>query len=75
MPKVEKAIKDDEDLVYFHRILREFDEDLCNNMFRGKEFTLKFEVRGVNRHILSCRVINDKLERPANKKEESDLRK
>ena len=59
-----KAIKSDEHLAVFLRMMRKFDADFCDLMIGKEDFTLKMEIRGDRGKVIHCRVQKDAFDRP-----------
>ena len=58
-----EVLKDDESLANFLRNMKEFDEQFCDAMASGRDFTLRFEVRGEGGKLGHCRVMTDKFDK------------
>ena len=53
-----------ESLDIFLRNMRKFDENFCELMNSGVDFTLKLEVHGNKGKLVHSRVLNDSWDRP-----------
>jgi len=65
------ALNDDESLSVFLRCLKEFDQNFCDLMFSGADFTLRLEVRGDKGKLIHSRVSKDHFDKPDVKKSRS----
>ena len=60
-----ELIRDDYSLALFLEALKQFDQDFCDMMTKGKDFTLRLEVRGNCGEVIHGRVSRDYFDRPA----------
>jgi hypothetical protein len=67
------ALKDDESLSVFLRCLKEFDQNFCDLMFLGADFTHRLEVRGDKGKLIHSRVSKDHFDKPDAKKHKNDM--
>jgi hypothetical protein len=63
-PGVRRAIPENESLKTFVEGMRKFEREFCDHMVKGKDFTLRLEVRGDKSRILHCRCQSDSFDRP-----------
>lgn len=59
-----EALKDDESLATFLKAMKNFDQQFCDFMTAGTDFTLRLEVHGCKGELLHVRVYSDGFERP-----------
>jgi hypothetical protein len=62
--KFQDAFGDDESLAVFLRQIKRFEEQFCEVMASGIEFTLRMEIHGNKCGLLHARVQNDSFDRP-----------
>ncbi len=62
------VLEDDESLAVFLRSMSEFDQEFCDEMASGSDFTLRLEVRGDKGKLVHCRVNTDRFNRPPGSK-------
>jgi len=60
----ETVLGDDESLALFLNKMKQFDQQFCDLMTEGQDFTLKLEIRGDKGRLLHCRVYSDSFDRP-----------
>jgi hypothetical protein len=63
-PGYHSILKDNESLSVFLRCLKEFDQDFCNLIYSGTDFTLRLEVRGNQGRLIHCRLSRDRFDKP-----------
>ena len=61
----EVALDDDESLGLFLEAMREFDQQFCDLLTAGNDFTIRLEVHGNAGRLLHARTYRDHIRRPA----------
>lgn len=56
---------ENESLEIFIRNMARFDQEFCDHLAAGTDFTLRLEVHGAAGELIHCRVYTDGFDRPA----------